>query len=420
MTEKRITFLVNVPPRPQMFASVRVVPNMYLPLWNQLRWLMVCCASLSLATASYPDGLPERSLVLPKDGRGDIAFFERGLEVTFGSRPLTHLPARGEIRVPPNVEVEFHYQRTPVLLDGGYGLETAIDFSYLAQLPPNSIQILALSNFVDEPDIISSILKALGSQTTLHVILFSKCRVPPLNPVKDCPLERLEFLSYSSTDKTTLAGLQNHSTLKVVRYERSGFIGFPYLPKINSLSVFGSSIDKENVGEIARLTSLRELELDSVTDLTSRDLMRLSTLVNLESLQLRDLPDQSRDFAQWPHWFAHLIKNLRNLRDLKPAVFLDWEDFSEVARLPNLKRIDLKASILEDRDIERLKDCPVLEELILDGSQLSDSDLISLGAIKTLRILSVRETKVTSKGVQTFRGRRPSCELVVSLPVHAK
>jgi hypothetical protein len=52
-----------------------------------------------------------------------------------------------------------------------------------------------------------------------------------------------------------------------------------------------------------------------------------------------------------------------------------------------------------------------LTELQIEKNPLTDTDLEHLKPLKSLRLLDVRDTKVTIAGVEAFRKALPNCEI---------
>lgn len=66
---------------------------------------------------------------------------------------------------------------------------------------------------------------------------------------------------------------------------------------------------------------------------------------------------------------------------------------------------------ITDRALEWVAEQPVLEELWLEQTEVSEAGLRSLLSLRTLRFISLVDTSVTVEGIETFRAALPSVEV---------
>jgi Leucine-rich repeat (LRR) protein len=90
--------------------------------------------------------------------------------------------------------------------------------------------------------------------------------------------------------------------------------------------------------------------------------------------------------------------------DLRASWITD-SDLSELARLPNLARLDLSLTRIGDHGLQQLKDAPAITDLNLYYDEIvTDAGLSTVKGWKHLKRLSVRGTKITDTTLQHLSG----------------
>lgn len=90
--------------------------------------------------------------------------------------------------------------------------------------------------------------------------------------------------------------------------------------------------------------------------------------------------------------------------DLRASWITD-SDMPELARLPNLTRLDLSLTRISDHGLQQLKNAPAITDLNLYYDELiTDSGLSAVKGWKHLKRLSVRGTKITDTTLQHLSG----------------
>jgi Leucine-rich repeat (LRR) protein len=90
--------------------------------------------------------------------------------------------------------------------------------------------------------------------------------------------------------------------------------------------------------------------------------------------------------------------------DLRASWITD-SDMPELARLPNLARLDLSLTRITDHGLQQLKDAPAITDLNLYSDELiTDAGLSAVKGWKHLKRLSVRGTKITDTTLQHLSG----------------
>jgi internalin A len=90
--------------------------------------------------------------------------------------------------------------------------------------------------------------------------------------------------------------------------------------------------------------------------------------------------------------------------DLRASWITD-SDMPELARLPNLAKLDLSLTRITDHGLQQLKDAPAITGLNLYSAELiTDAGLSALKGWKHLQRLNVRGTKITDTTLQHLSG----------------
>jgi hypothetical protein len=133
---------------------------------------------------------------------------------------------------------------------------------------------------------------------------------------------------------------------------------------------------------LTRLKHLRELELD-LHDLDERSLYHLSQVSSLRRLHLWG---EVLDVKGLVH-----LKQLTNLTELKLSnLALNDSAFAAISRIPNLRRLEIRqyySDSLEESGLGYLKEAKNLADLRIESRDVTDSALIHLAKLKTLKRL---------------------------------
>ena len=152
---------------------------------------------------------------------------------------------------------------------------------------------------------------------------------------------------------------------------------------LEELTIGNGDISDDGMAELAKLTSLRDLRIESDSlRLTSAGVAHLAKLTSLRKLSLTfQCKDAITDKA---------VAALAPLRNLE-VLFVDGNITD--AAMPNIVKFDR------------------LRELSIRPARITDKGLAVLAKLKTLRELDVRGTGVTEAGVRSFRKAVPQCEV---------
>jgi len=97
------------------------------------------------------------------------------------------------------------------------------------------------------------------------------------------------------------------------------------------------------------------------------------------------------------------------LRTDRPIV--DDATLACVAKLPYLKRLNLRWTNVGDAGMEHVCKLAALEELELVGADVSDASALQLVRLRNLKKLDVSLTLMTSSGVDTLQAALPGCSV---------
>ena len=86
-------------------------------------------------------------------------------------------------------------------------------------------------------------------------------------------------------------------------------------------------------------------------------------------------------------------------------------DFSTLAKLPNLSRLHLEQSAVQDDDLSNLSGLQHLEYLNLYGTEISDAGLAHLEGLSSLKTLYLWQSKVTEEGAEALVQKLPGLEI---------
>jgi internalin A len=183
-------------------------------------------------------------------------------------------------------------------------------------------------------------------------------------------LKRINLRGTKVTD-TTLEHLSHVKTLEAID------VGFAQITDVG-------------LDHLASLTSLKELVIGG-NKLTDTGLQALRQLTGLTSLSLGG--SQRTDSGLW-------------------SISLTEQGLDAVVTLKNLRELRLDGMPVTARWLEKLKALDKLERLSLQGCKRVGDDAVTvLASWPTLRVLDVKGTAVTEKGLAELRGARPGVRI---------
>lgn len=304
--------------------------------------------------------------------------------------------------------------------------EDVADFSFLAALKPDDLQVLMLrGKGIADEDLVNlkhlSGLKGLDLSSTI-IQGEGLAHLATLTSLRNLSLFNTQVSDNELAHLSTLTSLMNLSLLKT-QIEGPGLAHLKSLTSLVSLDLGLTLITDDSLVHLAEMTWLKELVLYD-TDTGDKGLSHLKSLRSLEKLILGNLGTSDeyspitdkglvylKDLNSLKEIFliktqitdaglAHL-SDLRVLENLLLArTKLTGEGLAFLKEVPTLKYLDLKQTNVGQLG---LANCKVwsntLDGLRLDGTKISDADLAHLADCKALKSLNVSNTSITDAGL---------------------
>jgi internalin A len=280
-------------------------------------------------------------------------------------------------------------------------------------------------------------------------------------------MTQLEVLDLTGT-RISDAGLANMSQLRQLRsldltsvkIKGTGLVYLKGLNRLTYLNLLFSTVGDAGMGHVRELTTLREITLSG--EITDKGLLLLKDMPALRSISFgftsRVNERTAADFRkaaprvevgspiEWGESFAEREKALavkrqethqqaiNKLRSESPTDMpvdektpgspVTWVSFygkylgrqgatklAPLKDLPELRRLDLCATFVDDAALTNLENLTELRELDLSNTWVTDAGLKHLEKLMNLRTLDLRQTKVTDAGVAELRKALPGVSI---------
>jgi Leucine-rich repeat (LRR) protein len=184
-------------------------------------------------------------------------------------------------------------------------------------------------------------------------------------------LEDLQLLNVAFTD-AGLAHLKDHPTLQQMVVVNTKITGTGLAELANTplvrLDIRGPELTSQGMASIAKLAHLESLELFAQ---------------NVEVAELGDLSSMN----SLKSWVSNFTPSGNGVGKV-------------IASLPNLQAVFLNNDGLSDEDVKIITSIKSLTELNFSGSQITNDDMVAIGKMKGLKILSIVNCKnVTAAGL---------------------
>lgn len=212
-------------------------------------------------------------------------------------------------------------------------------------------------------------------------------------------LDLLALTGCSKIGDTSITSIGQHmKALKSLAISNLNFTdaAFAKLADLNLVHLFaeGTSVTDTGVKTLAKMTSLKELQLNYTR--TGDDAVgHLSNLQSLETLGLAGTLVTDRGTAA--------IAKLNNLRTLDLGyTTIGQQGLKELSQLKNLTKIGLYNTKLKDQDLKYLAKFPQLQSLNLANTRISDAGVNEIIKLKNLEFLDVGGTDISDVGLKKF------------------
>lgn len=200
----------------------------------------------------------------------------------------------------------------------------------------------------------------------------------------------------------TLAFLPDLKKLRVLNLADSAFSdeSLPVLEKVSpqlvQLDLRGCQISDQATVVIARFTELRALRLNGKngnTNISDDGLKALAACKSLKVLALDDLTFVGTDGLA-------ALTGLKELEELYVAgTIVDDDSCKLIAGFPQLKKLRLARNQVSDAGLETLSACSSLEELDLsEASLITDAGMPHLAKLRELKKLNLWRVQITDEG----------------------
>jgi Leucine-rich repeat (LRR) protein len=191
------------------------------------------------------------------------------------------------------------------------------------------------------------------------------------------------------------------------------------LPDLEKLNCVIGEPSHPRLAAIARMTSLKQLDLSGVT-LTNRKLAYLKNLTALESLKLGsdgELTDRGLENLKGLPALQNLsipnfrgtnagLANLRGLSNLKTLKLWGPQitDLGNLSSLGQLERVTLDGLNIKDGALAAFRGCEKLHDIFAADTPLTDKAFDQLAEVKNLEFADLSRTKVTDAGLAKLNG----------------
>ena len=227
------------------------------------------------------------------------------------------------------------------------------------------------------------------------------------------PLKNLTSLGLGSSQASG-KGLKALSNLQKLYLESSkitddGMRDISGLPDLKELDLRGTPITDDMVTHLARLAKLRRLVL-AQPRITDRGLEQLAGLKDFSSLELYQATVSGKGLKSLPR-LEQLILDGSNLTN---------DDLREIGKMKHLTVLDLRNNPISDEGIAHLAKLTSLKHLALPGTKITDRALEHLIELKNLRYLDLIGTEITRGGAEKLKKSLPNVTLATDRKVSVK
>jgi internalin A len=194
------------------------------------------------------------------------------------------------------------------------------------------------------------------------------------------------YLDHSGVKDDDLKLVNRLPRLRLVHLAGTGVSGVGIervcrLPDLEWLDVSRNDLSQANLESFAKCQRLRQLELAS-TGVTDEHLARIEPLVGLESL------------------------------DLSNNATVTADGMAHIAKLSNLRLLQLNFTGVTESGLTHLKALTRLEDLELSGMQISEAGVAPLREMKSLKRLFIKHSRIGAAEVRALKEALPGTMVV--------
>jgi Leucine-rich repeat (LRR) protein len=244
-------------------------------------------------------------------------------------------------------------------------------------------------------------IKAIMSCNNLEVLELNLSNVSDEDLRHVGQLQNLKVLRLGNTSVTDdgIAHLKDSENLVRIELSHTRISGtaLSYLrtmKKLQYIELFSTDIADEGLRFVGDITTLRGLGFGD-TERQSIDFKHLAKLHNLVSLHVcaaRSVKPKR----------ITVLSQLDNLGSLSLShMAIDDQDAAAIARIKNLKRLNLSSTDVTDEGIRVIvRDIPKIEYLSLNNTAISDRAVAEIGKLSHLEKLFVGKCSVSDQGLE--------------------
>ncbi|MFB0555171.1 MAG: hypothetical protein ACETWQ_17825 [Phycisphaerae bacterium] len=382
------------------------------------RGLVIAFCFFCFTICVEAEQIGSRIVHFPKDkavGRLMIRDINSGRRFTILSDWELLDQAQGDVIIPTGKELKLEVYRD------------ATDISYLSDLGWEDLQALSLRgyNIFDEDFVHLKYLTGL-----LALDLSSMKQIDGSGLVHLADFKSLKELTCFNTNISDLALEYMSNFLSLERLslywtqvDGSGLIHLKNLTSLKNLSLSKTLITDASLVQLKDMTWLKELELYD-TEIGDDGLAYLKGLTSLEKLILGNIDRDSGISPITDAGLVHLstlnelkqlglyrtcitddgLKHLSGLTNIEAlnlnGTKITGEGFAYLNKLAPLRALELSDVALTGAGLANLNPwLETFENLIIDGTKISDADLIHLADLKAIKYINLRNTPITDVGL---------------------
>lgn len=203
------------------------------------------------------------------------------------------------------------------------------------------------------------------------------------------------------------------------------------MPKLKSITAFGTNINDKGLEGIENLKYLKSLDLGStmVTDAGLKHIISIHTLENLDlndtlitleglkllstlpALKEINYPKNIRDpeLLRAGLLWMHHVKTVINFSCAK----IEDHELKELEIFRHIEMLDLRSNRITDAGLEFLKPHIHLSYLDLSFNRITDTGLESLAGLNKIKDLDMRGNKITAKGAKRLKKMFPGAGIII-------
>jgi Leucine-rich repeat (LRR) protein len=237
-------------------------------------------------------------------------------------------------------------------------------------------------------------------------------------------LPNLEKLSLWRCDKLTDAALAPLAKLKGLRELNlgatnvgdDGLAALEQLADLERLVLANTPITDKALAHIGKLTKLKSLDLSS-TGVTDAGMQELAALQQLETLSLAATGVTNVGLSDVAKLKGLTALDLEETRVGEPLDDSDaaQEGLATLGRLPQLRRLLLSLTLVDDWAVAQLDRLPAIEELDLWGTAITDASVEPLARMKTLKQLGLVATQLSPAALAQLQQALPQTKIVTAI-----